>query len=113
MLVLTLEEGEPTRVGRVTLTGSLGLPLPQLLAALGMDVGWCSTGPGWTQAWSGCAPRCAHQRYYRARVGAPLVTLEEGRATVAVPVSAGPRYSFHFHGNHRFPPAHSGAGAGL
>ncbi|HEX8706412.1 MAG TPA: POTRA domain-containing protein [Myxococcaceae bacterium] len=103
VLVLTLEEGEPTRLARVTLTGSLGLPVPELMAALGMDVGSVFDQAQFDAGLERLRTTLRSQRYYRARVGAPVVTQEEGRATVALPVSAGPRYSFHFHGNHRFP----------
>ncbi len=105
VLVFTLEEGEPTRLGRVTLTGSLGLPLPQLMAALGMEVGAVFDRVRLDAGLERLRTALRAQGYYRARVGTPIVSLEAGRATVALPVSAGPRYAFHFHGNHRFPSA--------
>jgi outer membrane protein assembly factor BamA len=105
VLVLTLEENEPTRLGRVTLTGSLGLPLPELMKALGMEVGAVFDRVRLDAGLERLRTALRAQRYYRARVGTPIVSVEAGRATVALPVSAGPRYSFHFHGNHRFPAA--------
>ena len=105
VLVLRIEEGEPTRLARVTLTGSLGLPVPQLMQALGMNVGSVFDRAQLDAGLERLRATLRSQRYYRARVGAPIVTQEAGRATVALPVSAGPRYSFHFHGNHRFPSA--------
>ena len=39
VLVFTMEEGQPTRVSRVTLTGSPGLPLASLLDTLGLEPG--------------------------------------------------------------------------
>jgi outer membrane protein insertion porin family len=103
VLVLRLEEGEPTRLARVTLTGSLGLPVPRLMETLGMDVGSVFDRAQLDAGLERLRATLRSERYYRARVGAPIVTQEAGRATVALPVSAGPRYSFHFHGNHRFP----------
>lgn len=105
VLVLTLDEGEPTRLGRLTLTGSLGLPLPQLLATLELEVGMVFDRARLDAGLERLRTELRSQRYYRARVGTPIVSLEGGRATVALPVSAGPRYAFHFHGNHRFPSA--------
>ncbi|MDY7228475.1 POTRA domain-containing protein [Hyalangium rubrum] len=105
VLVFTLEEGEPTRLGRVTLTGSFGLPLPRLMEALGLEVGAVFDRARLDAGLERLRAVLREQRYYRARVGTPLVTPEKGVATVALPVSAGPRYTFHFHGNHRFPSA--------
>ncbi|MDC0709766.1 POTRA domain-containing protein [Stigmatella sp. ncwal1] len=103
VLVFTLEEGEPLRVGRVTFTGSPGLALPKLLETLGVELGMIFDQARLDTSLERLRKLLRERRHYRARVGAPIVSLEEGRATVAVPVSAGPRYSFHFHGNHHFP----------
>lgn len=105
VLVLTLQEGEPTRLGRVTFTGSPGLPLPRLLETVGLEPGAVFDQAQLDAGVEKLRTLLRQQRYFRARVGAPIVTPEAGRATVALPVSAGPRYSFHFHGNHRFPSA--------
>ncbi len=102
-LVLTMEEGEPTRLGSMTLTGSPGLPLPRLLEALELKPGAVFDQARLDAGLERLRALYRGQRYYRARVGAPTVSLEEGRATVALPVSAGPRYSLHFHGNYHFP----------
>jgi len=103
VLVFTLDEGQPTRVGRVTLTGSPGLPLSQLLEALGLRPGVVFDQARVDAGLEKLRTFLRQQRYYRARVGAPTVTMEAGLATVALPVSAGPRYTLHFHGNHQFP----------
>lgn len=102
-LVLTLDEGEPTRLGSMTLTGSPGLPLPRLLEALGLTPGAVFDQAKLDAGLERLKALYREQHYYRARIGSPSVALEQGRATVALPVSAGPRYSFHFHGNHHFP----------
>ncbi len=102
-LVFTLDEGEPTRLERVTFTGSPGLPLPRLMEVLGMAPGSVFDRMRLETGLERLRAALREGRYYRARVGTPAVTLEEGRATVALPLSSGPRYAFHFHGNHHFP----------
>jgi outer membrane protein insertion porin family len=104
-LIFTLDEGEPTRLERLTLTGSLGLPLPQLMSTLGLEAGMVFDRARLDAGLERLRTSLRAQGYFRSRVGAPIITLEAGRATVALPVSAGPRYAFHFHGNHRFPAA--------
>ncbi|WP_224367063.1 outer membrane protein assembly factor [Hyalangium versicolor] len=103
VLVFTLDEGEPTRLGRMTLTGSPGLPLTRLLEVLELSPGAIFDQARLDAGLERLRALLRSEHYYRARVGAPTVTLEAGRATVALPVSAGPRYSFHFHGNYHFP----------
>jgi outer membrane protein assembly factor BamA len=102
-LVLTMDEGEPTRLGRMSLTGSPGLPLPRLLEVLGLRPGVVFDQARLDAGLERLRAVYRVEHYYRAQVGTPTVTLEGGRATVALPVAAGPRYSFHFHGNYRFP----------
>jgi outer membrane protein insertion porin family len=102
-LVFTLEEGEPLRIGRVTFTGSPGLPLPRLLEAVGLELGRVFDQARLDASLERLQRLLREQRYFRARVGTPQVTLEDGRAAVTMPLSAGPRYTFHFHGNHHFP----------
>ncbi len=104
-LVLTLDEGVPTRVGRVTLTGSPGLSLPRMLEALGLRVGQVFDRSELEVGLERLRKLLREQRHYRARVGSPTITQQGHLATVALPVSAGPRFSFHFHGNHRVPSA--------
>lgn len=103
VLVFTMDEGQPTRVGRVTLTGSPGLPLASLLDTLALRPGVVLDQARLDAGLEKLRTSLRQQRYYRARVGAPTVTVDQGLATVAVPVSAGPRYTLHFHGNHQFP----------
>ncbi|HYH97969.1 POTRA domain-containing protein, partial [Hyalangium sp.] len=103
VLVFTLDEGQPTRLERVTLAGSPGLPLSQLLEALGLKPGMVFDQARLQAGLEQLRSFLREQRYFRARVGNPSVTLEAGLATVALPVSAGPRYTLHFHGNHHFP----------
>lgn len=102
-LVLTLDEGVPTRVGKVTLTGSPGLPLEQMLELLNLRVGEVLDRSALEAGRDRLRQRLREQGHYRARVGPPTITVREHIATVALPVSTGPRFRFHFHGNHRVP----------
>jgi outer membrane protein insertion porin family len=102
VLVFTMDEGAPTRLGRVTIAGSPGLPLARLLGVLGLKPGVVLDQARIDAGLERLRTLLRQERYYRARVGTPTVTLAEGLATVALPVSAGPRYSFDFHGNHHF-----------
>ncbi|HEX8824740.1 MAG TPA: POTRA domain-containing protein, partial [Archangium sp.] len=101
-LVFTLVEGKPTRVAAVSVTGDSGLPLSELLATLGLKVGGVLDRGGLDSGLERLGTLLRERGYWRAFVGQP--TLGEGdAATVVVPLSAGPRFSVHFHGNHRFP----------
>ncbi|XXF81652.1 POTRA domain-containing protein [Myxococcaceae bacterium GXIMD 01537] len=104
-VVFTLDEGVPTRVGRVTVTGSPGLALPELLTTLGLRVGEVFDRANLEAGLERLRTRLRALRHYRARVGAPVIVLEGHTATLSMPVSAGPRFTFHFHGNHRVPSA--------
>ena len=101
-LVFTLFEGKPTRVAAVSVTGDSGLPLSELLATLGLKVGGVLDRGGLDAGLEQLRTLLRERGYWRALVGQP--TLGEGElATVVVPLSAGPRFSVHFHGNHHFP----------
>lgn len=102
-LVLTLEEGVPTRVGKVAFTGSPGLPLRELLSTLGLKAGAVFDRTELEAGLERLRASLRAQRFYRARVGSPVIAQEGHSATLALPVSAGPRFTFHFHGNHRVP----------
>ncbi len=102
-LVFTVFEGKPTRVAAVSVTGSPGLPLSELLTALGLRVGGVLDRGGLESGLERLRTLLRERGHWRASVGQPNVVGAGGAATVVVPLSAGPRFSFHFHGNHRFP----------
>ncbi|MFY0570633.1 POTRA domain-containing protein [Archangium lansingense] len=102
-LAFTLFEGTPTRVTAVSVTGSPGLPLSELLATLGLRVGGVLDRGGLDSGLERLRTMLRSRGYWRASVGQPQVQGEGEAATVVVPISAGPRFTFHFHGNHRFP----------
>ncbi|HSP79887.1 MAG TPA: POTRA domain-containing protein, partial [Myxococcaceae bacterium] len=101
-LVFELEEGTPTRVAAVAVTGSPGLSLSELLATLGLKVGGVLDRGGLDAGLERMRELLRQRGYYRAQVGTPLLSEEGEEATVVVPISAGPRFTFRFHGNHRF-----------
>ncbi|WP_257459845.1 POTRA domain-containing protein [Archangium lipolyticum] len=101
-LVFTVFEGTPTRVASVTVTGSPGLPLSELLSTLGLRVGGVLDSGGLKSGLERLRTLLRERGYWRANVGAPVLQEEGEVATVLVPISAGPRFRFHFHGNHRF-----------
>ena len=101
-LVFTLYEGKPTRVAAVSVTGSPGLPLSQLLGTLGLKVGGVLDRGGLDTGLVRLRGLLRERGYWRAQVGLPTLSVEGEAATVVVPISAGPRFTVHFHGNHRF-----------
>ncbi|MET0406179.1 MAG: POTRA domain-containing protein [Cystobacter sp.] len=103
VLVFTVFEGRPTRVAAVSVTGSPGLTLPELLDTLGLRVGGVLDRGGLDAGLERLRTLLRERGYWRASVGQPLIEEEEGAATVVLPLSAGPRFRFHFHGNHHFP----------
>ncbi len=102
-LAFTVFEGSPTRVAAVSISGSPGLPLPELLATLGLRVGGVLDRGGLESGLERLRTLLRSRGYWRAVVGQPKQRGEGDAATVVVPISAGPRFTFHFHGNHRFP----------
>ncbi|HET9450206.1 MAG TPA: POTRA domain-containing protein, partial [Aggregicoccus sp.] len=101
-LTLILEDGPPTRVAAVTVTGSPGLPLPELLSALGLQVGGVLERGSLQEGVERLRAQLREQRDYRARVDEPQLEVEGTQARIAVPVLAGPRVRFHFQGNHHY-----------
>ncbi len=101
-LVFTFHEGKPTRVAAVSVTGGPGLPLSQLLGTLGLKVGGVLDRGGLDAGLERLRGLLRERGYWRANVGQPTLLTEGEAATVVVPLSAGPRFTFHFHGNHRF-----------
>ena len=101
-LTLVLDEGPPTRVAAVTVAGSPGLPLPELLNALGLQVGGVLERGSLQDGVERLRELLRERRYYRARVDEPQLDVEGTAARIAVPVLAGPRVRFHFQGNHHY-----------
>ena len=100
---LTVDEGVPTRVRMVTFSGSPGFPLPRLLEVLELRPGEVFDRARLDEGLERLRGLLREAGHWRAQVGTPSVQVEGSAATVAVPLSAGPRYTVRFHGNRRFP----------
>ncbi|WP_434382681.1 POTRA domain-containing protein [Melittangium boletus] len=101
-LVFTVFEGRPTQVAAVSVTGSPGLALAELLDTLGLRVGGVLDRGGLDAGLVRLQALLRERGFWLATVGQPLLEEEGGAATVVVPVSAGPHYRVRFHGNHHF-----------
>ncbi len=102
--LILVEEGEPTHVTGVTVSGNPGLPLSRVLSTLGVAPGEVLDQERLSEGTNRLRALYREEGFYRARVGrAEVVEEGEGRASVAVPAMAGPRYTFAFEGNEAFP----------
>ncbi|AGC47622.1 OMP85 family outer membrane protein [Myxococcus stipitatus DSM 14675] len=99
---LLIAEGQPTRVRQVSFSGSPGLPLSRLLGVLAMRPGEVFDRVRLDTGLDHLRTLLREEGYWRAQVGTPSVLVEANSASVAVPLSAGPKYQVRFHGNHRF-----------
>lgn len=104
-VTLVVEEGKPTRVRQVTFSGSPALPLPRLVAALGMKPGEVFDRARLDGGLERLRALLREGQHWRAWVGTPTVVVEDSEASVAVPLAAGPAFQLRFTGNHRFPDA--------
>lgn len=102
-LELQIDEGPATRIEEVRFTGEPGLDKDQLMAAFRLSRGDVLNLPELEEG-----VRRVRERYHdagllRARVDTPVVEeLDERRARVTVPVTAGPRVRFQVRGNRAF-----------
>lgn len=99
------EEGEPTRVSSLSVAGEPGLPLPRILEETGLSLGGVLNVQALEEGLDRLRALYRAERFYRARVGEPRIASGPGGAHVSLPVSAGPRFTFHFHGNRSIPDA--------
>jgi len=100
---LLVEEGVPTRVRQLSFTGSPGQSLPRLMEVLDLSPGAVFDRARLDAGLERLRALLREEGHWRAQVGTPLVLVEGSAATVAIPLSAGPRYALRFHGNRRFP----------
>lgn len=101
-VTLRVDEGVPTRVRGVTFSGSPGLPLARLLEVLAMRPGEVFDRARLDEGLEQLRTLLREAGHWRAQVGTPVVLVEGSAASVAVPLSAGPRYTVRFHGNRHF-----------
>lgn len=103
-VTLQVREGPPTRVTALQFTGGPGLGLGELQGALGARPGEPLDEEALAAGLERVKQRYRQGGYYRARVG-ELEIVRDGRggARVALPVEAGPRWTFAFSGNRSVP----------
>ncbi len=101
-LVLQIEEGQPTRIEGLAVAGGPGVPLNDLERALGLKVGDVLNLDKLDDGLEKLRALYRQRGHHRARVHEPQYRFEGERATVLLPIAAGPRYSIHFHGNRSF-----------
>jgi outer membrane protein assembly complex protein YaeT len=101
-LLLTVEEGAPTRIAGVSATGLPGLPLSQIEDATGLRIGAILDRNRLDAGLEKLKSILRTERFYRAKLGEPIILHRDEGAIVALPVEAGPRYSIHFRGNRSF-----------
>jgi outer membrane protein assembly factor BamA len=89
-------EGEPSRVRAVSASGEPGLPLREVVGALGVAPGEVLDLTRLDKGLEAVRALYRKARFFRARVDVPEVT-DDGR--VVIPLVAGPRYDLVFSGN--------------
>ena len=98
-----VNEGPPTQLRGVSIAGGPGLPLARVLDALQLSVGDVLDQTALDAGLERLKVLYRRETFYRARVGTPRVTEEPDGVFVAIPVEAGPAFTFHFHGSRSFP----------
>lgn len=101
-VLLTVNEGAPTRIAGVTTAGQPGLPLSQIEDVVGLQIGAILDRDKLDAGIERLKTVLRNERFYRAKLGQPKILQRPEGAIVAIPVEAGPRYSIHFHGNRSF-----------
>ncbi len=101
-ILLTVDEGPPTRIAGVSTAGHPGLPLSQIEDVVGLRIGSILDRDKLDAGIERLKSVLRTERFYRAKLGEPKILHRAEGAIVAIPVEAGPRYSIHFHGNRSF-----------
>jgi outer membrane protein insertion porin family len=104
-VTLQISEGSATRVASVTVAGAPGLPLPVLLRTLKLELGEVLDQDALREGLDRVKALFREQGYYQAHVFEPEIRRDGLKASVALPISAGPRFHVVFHGNRSFPDA--------
>ncbi len=100
---LTVEEGAPTRIAGIAIAGSPGLPLPRVLEAMALQLGDLLDLDALDAKLEQLRALYRAERFYGAVVSTPVIARNDKGAFLSIPVSAGPRYAFHFRGNQSMP----------
>lgn len=102
-LVLSVTEGEPTRLRGITVAGSPGLPLRETLETVGVARAGVLNRERVGEGIERLRQKLRAQGFYRSRVAEPQVEGRGNEAVLMLPVDAGPRYEVRLRGNRSFP----------
>jgi outer membrane protein assembly complex protein YaeT len=103
-VTLAIAEGAPTQVASVTLAGRPGIPERELVGSLRLSPGSNLDLDALDEDIRTLRERYRTERYWRARVGLPTLSVEARSAALAIPVEAGPQYAIRFEGESSFSP---------
>lgn len=95
---LSISEGSPTTLVKLSFEGHPGLTEPELQAAFDLAPGDRLALERVDQGLQELRERLRGRAFYRARVLPPRIEAADGRAVVSVPVEAGPRFEFQIRG---------------
>ena len=98
-VTFSVNPGPPTRVSAVEVGPDVGLPEQEVRQVLGTASGAVLDQDVLDADLRAIREALRRGGYYRARVGAPKVTVEGEEARVDFPVEAGPRFLFRFAGD--------------
>lgn len=96
---LAIEEGSPSLIRALSISGETGVSGTEVLRALGVSAGDVLDLARLDQGIEAVRAMYRTQRYYRARVSAPQLGEDGG---VRIEVDSGPQYRFTFRGNRSF-----------
>jgi outer membrane protein assembly factor BamA len=99
---IAVERGPPTQVAAFSVGPNAGLPAEEIAAALRTRLGGVLDLDALAEDVQVVRGLLRKADFLRARVGSPAVSYQGAAATVAIPVEAGPRISFHFAGSQSF-----------
>lgn len=92
VLMVEVNEGVPTVLRRVSFDGEQPLDPPRLLQSVGIRRGAVLDRTDLETRIEAAEKRLRKERFFEARLGKPLVTIEHGEARVTIPSYLGPRY---------------------
>ncbi|MBI5548183.1 MAG: BamA/TamA family outer membrane protein [Deltaproteobacteria bacterium] len=99
VLSFQIREGAPSRLEAVHVAGDPQLPVEEMLRTLGMKPGDVLDLDRLDSGFAALKARYRAEAHYRARFGTPQISEEGGRATLRLPITAGPAVELRFKGN--------------